>query len=44
MAEPTNTEAQERPAKRNKDGFVPGQRVSPQELAKYRNKARKAGK
>lgn len=30
--------------KRNKDGFVPGQRVTPQELAAYRNKKRKAAK
>ncbi len=30
--------------KRNKDGFVPGQRVSPKELAQHRNKQRKAAK
>lgn len=30
--------------KRNKDGFIPGQRVTPAELAAHRNKKRKAGK
>lgn len=30
--------------KRNKDGFIPGQRLSPKDLAAYRNKKRKAGK
>lgn len=42
MAEEAKT--QDQPVKRNKDGFIPGQRVSAKELAEYRNKQRKAGK
>lgn len=41
MAEEAKTQEQ---VKRNKDGFVPGQRVSAKELALFRNKRRKAGK
>lgn len=35
---------QDKSAKRNKDGLVPGQRVSPKELAAVRLKQRKAAK
>lgn len=37
-------DANETQAKRNKDGFIPGQRVTPKELAEHRNKQRKAAK
>ncbi len=44
MAEYQQTETKQAEAKRNKDGFIPGQRVTPQQLAAHRNKARKAAK
>lgn len=44
MAEQQQTEAQSQQAKRNKDGFIPGQRLSAQDLANHRNKQRKAAK
>ena len=44
MADANETQAKQAETKRNKDGFVPGQRVTPQQLAAHRNKKRKAGK
>lgn len=45
MAEQTETKQNEVPEpKRNKDGFIPGQRVTQKDLAAYRNKQRKAAK
>lgn len=47
MAEPTQqeeTQAKAAEAKRNRDGLIPGQRVSPKELAAVRLKQRKAAK
>lgn len=45
MAEQADTKQTEAPApKRNKDGFIPGQRVTQKELAEHRNKQRKAAK
>ncbi|MBR9878678.1 MULTISPECIES: hypothetical protein [Halomonas] len=44
MADATETQAKPAAQKTNKDGFVPGQRVSPKELAEFRNKQRKAAR
>lgn len=42
MADANETKQPE--PKRNKDGFIPGQRVTQKELAEHRNKQRKASK
>ncbi|MEG3078484.1 hypothetical protein R3F64_01270 [Halomonas sp. 5021] len=45
MADANENKQAEGPApKRNKDGFIPGQRVTQKEIAEYRNKQRKAAK
>ncbi|MGQ7247591.1 hypothetical protein ACUN9Y_09650 [Halomonas sp. V046] len=44
MAEASETQEKATTQKTNKDGFVPGQRVSPKELAEFRNKQRKAAR